>query len=244
MKDGAIDSRLSAPPSSMKNRLRLAGLLLGVPGMAFAQIPAACACSCAVMTPEEQFASADAVFVGTIVQKVDHADPGEHGGPGGEAEWVFDVESISKGEVADPVSVWTGAAAMCGYSFSKGSRYEVYAHSSENGRWTTSICTGTKLLEAGPGPRTTPSAPTPQSPREPTPEEPQPPSPSPADATPITPTITSEAPTESSPSPATLTLASQRTESSERGRWMLLIFATASLTGLGAGVWWRKIRRG
>ena len=78
-------------------------------------------------------ASADAIFVGRVVQ------------PGGSVR--FSVERTVVGSVSTEVVVHNGPGT-CGFSFNLGERYLVYARrDASTGEWSTSICTRTQPLE-------------------------------------------------------------------------------------------------
>ena len=129
--------------------LALAGLVLGG---AVTTAPAACACECLPITPDQAAAEADAVFVGTALRLVSIKDP-DSPEP---LTYEFSVDSVVKGTlVAGPrfrIQTNNGSDA-CGVSFEIGRRYVVYAVDSDGIAFVTE-CGGTHRLAAGArGPR-------------------------------------------------------------------------------------------
>lgn len=82
------------------------------------------ACSCvAGITPEETYARADTVFIGTV-QSVEE----RHLWGRGSREIVFDVQTIWKGESISTLKIITGTGGGdCGFDFIEGETYFVYA---------------------------------------------------------------------------------------------------------------------
>jgi len=121
------------------------------------------ACSCSENPPCAAVWRADAVFVGTAVQRVEESlggmlswtvhtitvDQPLHGTVDPIVTIVPDVarptaEQIDKSRSSpDRLSAWSS----CDYFFEAGQRYLIYARKTADGRWTTSSCSGTKLLE-------------------------------------------------------------------------------------------------
>jgi hypothetical protein len=106
----------------------------------------AVACTCVPPpSPTEAREDAAAVFSGKVVQIKRHK-PAEDifGG----VEVVFRINQAWKGVGNRTVSVFTSSqSAACGYSFSKGHTYLVYASANSRGRLSTSICSRTKRLK-------------------------------------------------------------------------------------------------
>src|SRR3954452_19796395 len=142
-------------------RFAVAALWLITP----AGIPAAEACVCDANPPCAATWSADAVFVGTVVNDV--WEP-----LGGSLTWLVHNVAVTqtlRRSVGPSAALETGdqptperlAAAIssgaggwgtsdCGYRFQIGGRYLIYARRTADGRWTTSRCSGTKRIdEAG-----------------------------------------------------------------------------------------------
>jgi Carboxypeptidase regulatory-like domain len=121
------------------------------------------ACSCAANPPCATVWRADAVFVGTVVDRVQEP-------VGGALSWtVFNVsvnqrlhgavdssfitlvpghrpsaEHIERSKSSTaPLMV----SSSCDYNFEPGRQYVIYARKTVDGRWTTSECTGTKRIE-------------------------------------------------------------------------------------------------
>ncbi|GAA3146410.1 hypothetical protein GCM10010466_41800 [Planomonospora alba] len=138
----------------MGHRLLLVLLLLAV---AVAAAPGtACACSCAVLTPAEQPERATAVFTGTAVGA--RQVRGDPSGPPSPIVHRFRVDHAYKGDVTAWAEVASSAdGAACGYRFTVGSRYLVFASDKRSSAvggdpgvaLTTSLCDGNQLV--GPG---------------------------------------------------------------------------------------------
>jgi hypothetical protein len=106
----------------------------------------ALACTCVPPpSPTEAREDAAAVFSGKVVQIKRHK-PAEDifGG----VEVVFRVDRAWKGVNKGTARVFTSSqSAACGYRFSKGHTYLVYASGNSRGRLSTSICSRTKRLK-------------------------------------------------------------------------------------------------
>lgn len=106
------------------------------------------ACSCIVQTQQEQFERADVVFTGTVVER-DDPHSGSIVSSGDPIDYTVDVDGIQKGTVGDPAVVRSARdGATCGFSFTVGRRYQIFAQRFE-GRWTTNLCSGTQDLGQG-----------------------------------------------------------------------------------------------
>lgn len=103
------------------------------------------ACSCLVSTPEENMGRADAVFEGRVVAVAREGGPSEVQG-GGTNEVRLRVVRYWKGELGETVVIRTAEnSAACGYPFSAGTSYLVYANRTEKGL-ETGLCSGTLLI--------------------------------------------------------------------------------------------------
>jgi hypothetical protein len=101
---------------------------------------AACACSCALSSKEEFTANADLIFVG-VVTAIDKPFA-----MGGEVKVDFLVEDVDKGDSAGDITLTTASdGAACGYDFSVGHRFRVYAREGSTG-----LCSGNELLGSAP----------------------------------------------------------------------------------------------
>jgi protocatechuate 3,4-dioxygenase beta subunit len=134
----------------MKLSIRYSVLFIALVGAWSAEV---LACSCAGDPPPcEAFWRADAVFAGTVVKsgKIKLDD-----GAGDKRDYRLvhlTVDQPIRGMQTAEVDVITGwGGGDCGFGFSVGERYLVYAYREEKGqRLGTSICTRTRLLsEAG-----------------------------------------------------------------------------------------------
>jgi hypothetical protein len=160
MNMGQILGRSAATGDSARVRhLALATVLLV---SATAARPAE-ACECAANPPCAAVWKADAVFVGTVVDRVQEP-------VGGLLSWTVYGVSVSQrlnGAVSPSFVTlvpgnrpsteqieaskssagvgWTGST--CDYNFELGRQYVIYARKTSDGRWTTSQCSGTKLVE-------------------------------------------------------------------------------------------------
>ena len=103
-------------------------------------------CTCVPpQSPAEERERAAAVFSGKVnqIKKTKAADD-IFGG----VEVVFRVDKAWKGARKRTVSVFTSSqSAACGYSFSNGLTYLVYASADSSGRLSTNICSRTKRLK-------------------------------------------------------------------------------------------------
>ena len=104
------------------------------------------ACTCAPPpAPDEALAEAAAVFSGKVVQIKRHTPAGDIFGG---VEVVFRVDRAWKGVNKSTARVFTSSqSAACGYSFSKGQTYLVYASGNSRGRLSTNLCSRTKRLK-------------------------------------------------------------------------------------------------
>jgi hypothetical protein len=135
-------------------------LALVVTGLAVWAAPAH-ACSCAVATDTDLLDRADAVFVGTLVDRTvtsqgdvySSTDPAVH---------RFEVTGVYKGEVrADQEVVTSAEGASCGLELTEGDEVLVFASSAAPGgfgpapgpgQYVADLCNGTRALGAGPVP--------------------------------------------------------------------------------------------
>ena len=103
------------------------------------QAASAYACSCLPRTPQQSFASAQAVFAGRVI------DVGQQN-PASEVRVRFEVSRIWKGQKRPRIVVMTSSSsASCGYSFQVGENYLIYASLQES-QLQTGLCSGTKPL--------------------------------------------------------------------------------------------------
>lgn len=120
------------------------------PGSAFA-------CSCAEpLSDAEAEKDADAVFAGTVTgHEITRPIGGEN--PLGtqdvrmalEVEWAFAVDTYVKGEPAEEIIIKSsGQGAACGFQFTEGERYLVFAYEDDrdDGVLSTNSCTSTRSI--------------------------------------------------------------------------------------------------
>ena len=152
--------------------LRLLLILLLVGLLPFVQPIETFACSCLPPEPPlEALEESAAVFVGEVVS-ISDTEP-THGSYSGDVAVEFSVTTVWKGPVGKTIQIrtpWGGAA--CGYRFSEGIQYLVYAYAYgalESRDFRTSLCsrtrplssaTETDLVELGEGRKPTPATPT------------------------------------------------------------------------------------
>ena len=125
-------------------------------------VPTAAACSCGINPPCAAAWQADTVFVGTVLDRASEV-------VGGSLSWTvyrIAVTQALRGSVDPAVTLvprrrpspeaiaesqsHPGGLAMmstCDYRFQPGQEYVIYARRTQDGRWTTSLCSGTKPLE-------------------------------------------------------------------------------------------------
>ena len=149
--------------------LRLLLILLLVGLLPFVQPIETFACSCLPPEPPlEALKESAAVFVGEVVS-ISDTEP-SHGSYSGNVAAEFSVTTVWKGPVGKTIQITTPAdGPACGYGFSEGIQYLVYAYGALESRdFRTSLCsrtrplssaTETDLLELGEGRNPTMAAP-------------------------------------------------------------------------------------
>lgn len=105
------------------------------------------ACSCTPPPPaSESLRQAGAVFSGRVLQVRRVKSAGDEQGGLFQVEVVFAVDTSWKGARQRVISVFTASqSAACGYNFTRGRTYLVYAADSQ-GKLSTTICSRTKRL--------------------------------------------------------------------------------------------------
>jgi hypothetical protein len=121
-------------------------LILALIGLAIALGPQpALACSCAQSTNAQFGERASAVFTGTATARAG-TFPLSLTCARSSMEPVFvtfEVDSVFKGTVAKTATVATVlSGASCGYEFTVGKRYTVFANAGADGRLETGLCRG------------------------------------------------------------------------------------------------------
>lgn len=100
------------------------------------------ACSCALLTTEDHFNDAKAVFLGNIVSEslTPETEVGEN-------VYTISVNNSSKGDVAGDVTVTTAnSSASCGITFDSTLPVLVFAYEGENGL-ETNLCSGSQNID-------------------------------------------------------------------------------------------------
>ncbi|MFE3447641.1 hypothetical protein ACFXJ8_01795 [Nonomuraea sp. NPDC059194] len=138
--------------------MRLLAALALLAALVLAPAGTACACSCATLKPKEAVKGAAAVFIGTV--KAVRRLPGSPLGPRPPYVVTFAVDQVYKGDRVATVELATNAdSASCGYDFTAGARYLVFAASGarDSGLFATdpgtalysSLCSGNVELKPG-----------------------------------------------------------------------------------------------
>ena len=113
-----------------------------VPALVVVGASSALACSCVPRQPDHKaIEDAAAVFSGTVVDAEDGADAGLE-----PVTWVFEVDTVHKGDVSPTHEVTSHTqSAACGFAFTEGKRYVVFAYE-EAGELQTNSCLNTRAL--------------------------------------------------------------------------------------------------
>ena len=107
-------------------------------------IPGVLACSCIATTPDERYASADAVFTGEILNLTRTT-----GGLFSEDIKIAEiaVDTVWKGKVRTEEVVFTPPnSAACGVTFRDHEQYLIYATYQEDDTLQATLCSGTALI--------------------------------------------------------------------------------------------------
>jgi hypothetical protein len=108
----------------------------------------ASACSCSVLTPNDAYAQADAVFEGRVLEV--RAPAADAGGHGASRSVRLQVVRAWKGIAGEQIEVATAVGSTaCGYDFAADQSYFVYA-ANRDGKLAVSLCSRTRpMAEAG-----------------------------------------------------------------------------------------------
>ncbi|MGV9776731.1 hypothetical protein [Streptosporangium sp. NPDC003464] len=140
-------------------RYRVLAVLLLLTAAVVATPGTACACSCAPLEPQRQVEESAAVFTGTVVAA--RRLKGDPSGPTPPIVYTFRADQVYKGRADAEFQVATNAdEAACGYRFTTGSRYLVFASAGESGLFAidpgvplhTSLCAGNRMVRPGVAP--------------------------------------------------------------------------------------------
>ncbi len=122
--------------SFIKHFLLALGAVTIVTGGLLTSTASVLACSCVMMTPQEQLEKADSVFIGRAT---------DISGTGQKRLVDFAVSDVRKGAAMNNAIVQTGqGGGDCGFEFETGKEYTVYAYA-EDSTLFTSMCSGTSL---------------------------------------------------------------------------------------------------
>src|SRR6185503_11460743 len=160
MQCGAVEP---AGPDDRRRRMRwlrgafVVAMVAGL-GLFVGPVTPACACDCALRTPEQSREDAHAVFVGAVTD-VDRPLFGSSSGA--PMRVTLRVSKVYKGDVPAVLTLTTAVeGASCGYGFTPGGEYLVFASSSEKGL-ASGLCMGNRDLAAESDPFTGGYAPLP-----------------------------------------------------------------------------------
>lgn len=97
------------------------------------------ACTCAQPPTEREVdRAAETIIVGRPAAVIEHDDTTE-------IEYVVDVEVLHKGEITDPVSLFTPReAGHCGVGLAEGQLYKLYPRRGDDGRLRIELCGGNR----------------------------------------------------------------------------------------------------
>ncbi|MGI5269443.1 hypothetical protein ACQEUU_09855 [Nonomuraea sp. CA-218870] len=134
--------------------MRVLVVLALVAGFLVAGGGTAHACKCVPREPAERLREADVVLTATATAvRVD-----EPMLDGGRVTATLRADRVLKGPARAEFEVVTRAdGAACGFAFTEGTRYLVYARDEDEGL-STSLCSGNEVLEPGEEARTPPAA--------------------------------------------------------------------------------------
>ena len=125
--------------------LRVLLALVLAAGVACATAATVLACTCAVQSEKQAFASADVVLVGVIVGRHDPTFGAPVISTGDAIVYTVWVEDVLKGEAEDRVEVSSArTSASCGLEMSEGQRWRLYAH--RDGGLHVGACSRNELL--------------------------------------------------------------------------------------------------
>ena len=132
--------------SRTTNRLLLVVLVVGA---CFTIEPTCLACSCPKASDQQHFVNADVVFTGIVTNLTDAPTGGDKSLGSDPVSWTFNVQSVQKGGAAPGQEVIApGQATTCAPGFEVGKRYEVFATRNSQTKLQTTVCDGTRALDA------------------------------------------------------------------------------------------------
>jgi SdrD B-like domain len=128
-------------------------LLLVLPALLIVLSPSiANACQCNRQAPPcEEFPRASAVFIGRVIDSAEQKTEIDSNGSKRTYDVGiirFEVEEVFKGIESPTVEIRSGTSgADCGYWFTRGERYLVYAYGDHTGNLETNVCTRTRPIK-------------------------------------------------------------------------------------------------
>ena len=126
----------------MKGVKRILALLMLTAVFTAMAAPPCWACTCAPDMSKKDYAkNADVIFTGVVEEIID-TDPSSATDP---LKVRFTVNKVYKGYPKETTHVFTSEwGSMCGATFKVGTKYTVFADRNEDGKKTTSMCSGNK----------------------------------------------------------------------------------------------------
>ncbi|MGE0126898.1 MAG: SdrD B-like domain-containing protein [Blastocatellales bacterium] len=128
-------------------------LMLVLPVLLIVNLPSfvnACSCN-RKAAPCEEFPKASAVFIGRVIDSAEQKAETDYNGNKRTYDVGiirFEVEEAFKGIEPRIVEIHSGTnGADCGYWFTRGERYLVYAYGDPQGKLETNVCTRTRPVE-------------------------------------------------------------------------------------------------
>ena len=112
-------------------------------------IQVAAACDCTIPSDDEALDASDAVFSGRLVERI---EPEVLQSSADEVRYVFEVDLVHKGTVgvrAEVFSAWSGGS--CGAAIDDSAPHVVFAREVD-GRLVTTMCSGSRPLDASSAP--------------------------------------------------------------------------------------------
>lgn len=104
----------------------------------------ASACSCVLMNVRVALADADGAFVGTLLSRGGPPVVGGLTDSGAQVPYVFEVETVLKGDIPDPVTIMSSSfTESCGIGAVVGDKVGLLVYDTGDGTRTASLCSQT-----------------------------------------------------------------------------------------------------